>query len=265
MNEKMTMSFIDCGYGSHQQTMDELTPTPCGSEEAFIHDALSVDHMESTPLYDAIQSGDWGGVDFFLETGAFTFSPFQCHEYDMAAPEDQAETWVVCTSGQGKLLWRQLPIHAAICYGAPFDTIQKLLEAYPASLQCADNEGNLPLHLAVKFNKPNDILFLIFQAFPGALEAKNGKGNCPLDCGRHLEDEKARDRFHVFRALVTNSHSQAQREYKRNQRDLRAAILSVETAKKILQKAKSERNKARKSRLQRLVERVNPQKTMLSG
>jgi ankyrin repeat protein len=220
--------------------------------------------MKSTPLFEAVQRGDWEGVDFFLETGTFSFSPFQSYK-DLAAPEDQAETWVVCNDENGDLLWRQLPIHAAICYGAPYKTIQELLKIYPASLSCADSEGNLPLHLAIKFNKPNDILLLIFRSFPDAMHARNGNDDCPLECTKHLQDKKAIDRYAVFQTVVGNEQKAAAEKYGRKQQELKATMKSIRKAME-MKKAEEEVKLAQRKSLplRRLAKRVNPQKMVSS-
>lgn len=255
---------MECCYGNETVEAEPNIAAP-DSKKAFAQDALTVDHLKSTPLYEAIQRGDWSAVDFFLETGTFSFSPFQSYK-SLAAPEDQAETWITCHDEDGGLLWRLLPIHAAICYGAPYKTIKELLKIYPASLSCADSEGNLPLHLAVKFSRPNDIFLLILKAFPDAMSAKNGIDNTPLECADELEDARAYDRFSVFQVVVDKAEVIAEKEYEKKQKELKSTIKSIRVAKADLKKARTELKSAhRKSTLRRLVDRVSTQNKIVSA
>jgi len=49
-------------------------------------------------------------------------------------------------------LWRQLPLHAAICQEAPLVVVQRLVETFPESVGCYDSFGNLPVQLAAKIH-----------------------------------------------------------------------------------------------------------------
>jgi hypothetical protein len=222
---------------------------------------LAVDHMTSTPLFDAIQLCDWEGVDFFITTGTFSLSPFQDQEEHAGATvEDQAETWVVCRDeGHGKIKWRQLPIHAAICFGAPYATLLKLFRVYPEALACGDNDGNLPLHLAVKFNRSNEILLLILKAFPDALQARNGSGQGPLECADTDKDEAVRARFQVLQCYIDVTESIAEKNMDEKRRELRALRRSIAEAEDHKKFATKELNsaKANKRSPLRLFDRMN--------
>ena len=173
------------------------------------------DFYESTPMFDAIQLGDWKQVEALLKRPAEEDEPgcgggnddplsimtcgcldddethnissveFEPTEYG----REQAATWVTGTNErnrQGKaIMWKQLPIHAAICSGAPTFILRGLVKAYPEGLHAKTTpNGNLPLHLAIQLNchSESDILFLL-TAFPGALKIKNKKGLVPSECG----------------------------------------------------------------------------------
>ena len=208
----------------------------------FDVEPLAVDHITSTPLFDAIVRNDWDAVDFFLESGTFSFSPFH-HSDDRdahAATEDQVETWIVCQNDDGRLLWRQLPIHAAICYGAPFNTVKELVKTYPGGLCCADNDGNLPLHLAVKFNRDDSILSLLFTAFPEGFHAENGRGQTPLQCAEYIEDPVGRDRFELLKTFGDNQIYFAKKDCCKIQEELDDVTKRKEEATLQLSKAQRE-------------------------
>ena len=169
-----------------------------------------------TPLFDAIQSGNWTEVDVILRgtpaeepkdgdcecnepmsilsCGYFTDEQQQSKAIDYEpspSGKEQAATWVVGHDAKKnednatKKKWKQLPLHAAISGGAPIKTIAGLVKAFPEALQMKDTpDGNLPLHLAMQGNcyPEKDMLYLI-QAFPKALKIKNKEGQLPAECG----------------------------------------------------------------------------------
>jgi Ankyrin repeats (many copies) len=206
-------------------------------------DPLAVDYLTSTPLFDAIVRNDWHAVNFFLDSGTFSFSPFQPSDQESTradAVEDQVETWVVCLNDDGRVIWRQLPIHAAICYGAPYKTVEELVTMYPAGLCCADTEGNLPLHLAVKFNHPEDVLRLLLSTFPEAFHAENGKGQTPLQCAENIEDPEGKERFERFQAFQEAELYLAKKLCGEKQEELEELDKRVKEASTELNKAQRE-------------------------
>ena len=219
---------------------DELRCEASMSIDSFDVEPLSVHHLTSTPLFDAIVREEWDAVNFFLESGSFSFSPFQSEEDQGAVAEDQAETWIICDNEEGKLLWRQLPLHAALCYGAPFNTIKELLKAYPAGACCADLDGNLPVHLAIKFNRDESILRLLLKALPDSFHAKNCMGQTPLDMAEHIEDEAGQERYKMLTAFVESTEELARKEQQAMQDELDAVEESSKKAKTELAKTQRE-------------------------
>jgi hypothetical protein len=233
------MNVLDCC--SDGTEVDGLVPRCVVSEQVFEHEALTVDHLSSTPLFEAIQQSDWGGVRFFLDSGSSSLSPFEVDEDDCKlAVADQVETWVVCENEAGELMWRQLPIHAAICYGAPFNTIKELVKIYPTGLCCGDNDGNLPIHLAVKFNCSEKILRLLLKAFPEGIEAVNGSGKMPLECAEDACDQATRWRYELIQTVVSSSTHLGEKSILQKQTELEAIQQSTKEASENLSKAKRE-------------------------
>jgi hypothetical protein len=123
---------------------------------------FEVDYRTSTPLFEALELNDWGNVLFFLRAGKFfssTGTLVNCNGLDK--PETQVRTWVHCQDESGEMMWRQLPLHAAICFAAPLVVIQRLVELYPDALACPDNFGNLPLNLAAKIHGTHSYIFQV--------------------------------------------------------------------------------------------------------
>lgn len=223
---------------------DDEDDLACRASASILHaDPLASNHLESTPLFDAIQRMDWDAVDSLLESGFITQSPFQSDEQEgspIAAAEDQVETWIVCDNDEGHLIWRQLPIHAAICYGAPIETIKELVGVYPAGVCCADAEGNLPIHLAVKFNRSHKVLLELLRSFPDTFHAQNCKGRTPLEMGDIDKEEGGKDRYKVLKTFMECQKSLAKKEQEKKQEEVKDMYIRAERASLELVKAQRE-------------------------
>lgn len=121
---------------------------------------FEVDYSTCTPLFEALELNDWGNVLYFLRAGKF-FTGGTLGTFAMDDPETQVRTWVHCQDDQGDVMWRQLPLHAAICLAAPLVVVQRLVELYPDALACPDSFGNLPLNLAAKLHGPDSYIFQV--------------------------------------------------------------------------------------------------------
>lgn len=236
------MDFLDCCIGEpHEEPVNNV------SGRVFDSNALTIDHLTSTPLFDAILQGDWGGADYLLEPGSFRLPemPELPEEFNVAPPissvEDQAATWVVCSDEKGKYLWRQLPLHAAICYGAPLETIRRLVKIYPDGLCSADTDGKLPLHLAIQFHSSECVVLYLLKAFPEALLAESGDGKLPLQCGTAgLKDEAALSRVQLLQTFMDCKETLLAKDCESQQKELEVMSSSATTASNELGQAKKE-------------------------
>lgn len=162
------------GFGEPQQAaIDEVSEA----------DYPECDYDENlSPLYEAIEERAWIAVNQFLHSGYWPESFFP----DNMAPEDQARTWVtryeMRPDGTKKVRWSQLPIHAAVIFGAPSVVIQQLVEAFPQSIRCTDDHRMLPLHLAFRHGSDDSVLALFLEEFPEAVNVRGYKGRLPVDC-----------------------------------------------------------------------------------
>lgn len=140
--------------------------------------------QDLTPLYEAIEERAWIAVNQFLHSGYWPESLFP----DKMSPEEQARTWVTRyetrPDGSKKVRWSQLPIHAAVIFGAPSVIIQQLVECFPQSVRCTDDHRMLPLHLAFRHGSDDSVLALFLEEFPEAVNVRGYKGRLPVECAK---------------------------------------------------------------------------------
>jgi hypothetical protein len=158
---------------------------------------LECDYDENvTNLYSAIESEAWAPVLQFLETGQWEHMFLK----DPQPPDRQARTWVTRFNPDGSVRWSQLPLHAALIFGAPKKVIVKLIDMYPLGVRCTDDQQMLPFHLAIKFGSDDIIMFILLEKFPAALSTKDVRGRVPTD----IEGpDKMKDRMQILRKIVT--------------------------------------------------------------
>ena len=242
------MDFLECCHGEQAANKE---PECCVSGRVFDSEALTIDHITSTPLFDAILQGDWSGVDFLLrpdflppQLKLHMPDPFEEEAFEEGkrlSVKEQAATWVVCNDEEGKYLWRQLPIHAAICYGAPLSTIEGLVEIYPDGLCSADTNGNLPLHLAIQFNSAEKVVLHIMRAFPEAIHAENGDKKLPLQCvAADMKDEATLSRIHLLQTFMDCKKILIAKQFESKRMELEALSASASSAVEELEQAKGE-------------------------
>jgi ankyrin repeat protein len=125
---------------------------------------------------------------------------------DPVSPTDQVRTWVTYfdENDADKFHWSILPLHLAIILDAPFTTIRRLVELYPDSVKCTDDQNMLPLHIAMRHGSSNRVVDFLFCAFPEALNAKGKNDLTPLDCAIQGKD--------VVRARILNTFISIRRE-----------------------------------------------------
>jgi hypothetical protein len=129
-----------------------------------------------TNLYEAIEKGAFESVLAFLTTEKWSLLTFT---KDVLSPESQARTWVTRFHPNGKVRWSQLPLHAAIIFRAPMNVVKALIDLYPLSVQCTDDQRMLPLHLAIRVGAKDSIMNLLIKCFPNALVTENQHGKVP--------------------------------------------------------------------------------------
>lgn len=145
-------------------------PTSILAESFYSDDSLAcdditfeVDYATSTPLFESLELNDWGNVLFFLRSGKFFSSNGLLVGDSDDNPETQTRTWVHSRDEQGSVMWRQLPLHAAVCLSAPLIIVQRLLHLFPESVGLSDSFGNLPVNLAMKLHGRDSCIFQAVQ------------------------------------------------------------------------------------------------------
>jgi ankyrin repeat protein len=70
-----------------------------------------------------------------------------------------------------------LPLHVAVYYGAPVETVELLLEESPASIYCKTTQGFLPLHVAcTAIDSSHHLIETLVKAFPLSLYVLTSDG-----------------------------------------------------------------------------------------
>lgn len=70
-----------------------------------------------------------------------------------------------------------LPLHVAVYYGAPLETVESLLEESPGSIYCKTTQGFLPLHVAcTAIDSSHHLIESLVKAFPLSLYVPTSDG-----------------------------------------------------------------------------------------
>jgi len=142
-----------------------------------------------TKLYKSIEGKKWDEILYFMETGKWYFDTTIFTSIFFGSGPDpryiESRTWITALDEMGSVRWCQLPLHAAITFQAPFEVVQKLVETYPESVRCADDQDMLPLHYAFRFGSEDKVLAYILEEFPQALKKKALRDRLPLDMAHY--------------------------------------------------------------------------------
>ena len=166
-----------------------------------------------TRLYHSIETRAWIPVLEFLQTGKWpdAMIALLMHTDHHRPPAKQVRIWVTKYDPLHNVKWSQLPIHAAIRYGAPKKIIETLLELYPFSVRISNDRKRLPLHLAMKFGAPDTIVNVLLQAYPEGLFEKCDRGEYPYE----VQGAPRTEYMSTLRLVVkaTTSRNQQQHMY----------------------------------------------------
>jgi Ankyrin repeats (many copies) len=150
---------VNAGGGLQQQP----PPHPI-SDVAFAINPTERDFdRDPTNLYLSLMRKDWAMTEHFLA---------------MDVSRGEAEIWIY-RKERDVVRWKLLPLHAAIIFDAPADTVATLLDIYPAASAAKDDQGMLPLHLAVRMGSHVSIVAMLLEAFPGSIAHVDRKGRTP--------------------------------------------------------------------------------------
>ncbi|KAL7503438.1 hypothetical protein ACHAXN_001236 [Cyclotella atomus] len=138
-----------------------------------------VDHP--TELFKSLQQKDWGAALHCLHK-----------------KPTEAKTWIYRETDfpENKLLWKLLPLHAAVALGAPAYVVIELLHVYPDAAKQWDSKRSLPIHLAAsRIDLDVDgerVLHHLLRVFPESAGVMNGRGRTPneLAYGAQLRKDR---------------------------------------------------------------------------
>eukprot|EP00957_Ditylum_brightwellii_P208507 15357780-Ditylum_brightwellii.AAC.1 len=104
-------------------------------------DLLECDAQKNpTTLFKLLHSAKWDAAQKRCET-----YPWEAKIY--VVRRDPADN--------KKIIWRFLPLHAAIIFSAPLDLVLSLIRCYPESAAKSDDRAMIPLHLAFRAKEHN--------------------------------------------------------------------------------------------------------------
>jgi hypothetical protein len=207
----MVMDFLCC------EPQDEKDSHSDGSMTASTDEGiLECDYdTQVTKLYHSIEERQWEEVLYFLDCGKwYNSSIFSAFGEQGESPSVQSRTWVTALDETGNVRWCQLPLHAAVTFLAPFSVIAKLVEVYPKSVRCADDQDMLPLHYAFRFGAEDDASLHLLEKFPQAIGKKAVKDRLPLDLAQYgPRPERGSIIDYYMQSAVRNAKTEWDGEY----------------------------------------------------
>jgi len=148
----------------------------------------------------------------------------------------------------GSVRWCQLPLHAAITFQAPFEVVKKLVEVYPESIRCADDQDMLPLHYAFRFGSEDKVLAYILEEFPQALKKRALRNRLPLDMAHYSSKP---ERGVIIECYVETSIAEAKADWEAGRfgsvKGTKSAEYELKEAKKNIQKLEEKLQSKRSS------------------
>ena len=107
--------------------------------------------------------------------------------------EKEEKTKEEKTKEEMKLLWKLLPIHAAIVYNAPPEVVQIIIRKYPDGCRKVDDRGCTPLHLAIgKGTASAQVIAMLVRVCPESVDMADRRGRTPLGMAEQMSPESSR-------------------------------------------------------------------------
>lgn len=176
---------------------------------AVMDDTYECDYDQNpTSLYEALEDHAWHPALQFLETGFWEKGLFLMQVPDPLPPERQVRTWVTRLE-KGVVRWSQLPIHAALIFGAPYQVVQKIVELYPQGVRCTDDQHMLPLHLAMKFGASDSVVAYLLQLFPESIFTRDLRGRLPTELVSTPRNQIMESLINVMQKTLNKKHTDA--------------------------------------------------------
>ena len=165
----------DLSFVSKNSSKSEATK----SAKSEGQQVIECDYNENcTKLYKRIENAtnddDWDEVIQFIDNGCSRFA-------EKVKLQEESMTWITQYDSKEDNVynWRQLPLHLAIVRRAPFAVTGRLIELYPQSVRCTDDQGMLPIHLALDHEATDDIVNYLLLRFPASAKFRGKDGRTP--------------------------------------------------------------------------------------
>jgi hypothetical protein len=170
---------------SATQLLEDLFPCNGGPtmSKGELQAAFECDYDKNpSKMYRSMEKQEWSEVLDFMIEGTWPGTGFSklFPEMDPMSPRKQARMWVTRFEIDGRVQWSQIPLHAAMIYGAPYLVVERLIELYPEGIRCTDDQGMLPLHLAIQHSSNANVLRLLLEKFPEGMFAKDNEDRGPF-------------------------------------------------------------------------------------
>ena len=169
----------------HRDCVDSMFATPdmnMAMEDP--HTAISVLEADydarPTELYSLIENRKWDDALQLLSNSEHYAALTQASTWVIR--REEGETTADAQTGQRKLRWRLLPLHAALIFRGPLEIVQALIRAYPGAARCRDDQGMTPAHLAFRNDASDEVLDIVLAAYLPAIAVQDRKGRDPLAC-----------------------------------------------------------------------------------
>lgn len=246
----------------HDDTRDDVSAD--GSNRGLGGKILECDYDTTcTKLYKMIEGKKWDEIIYFLETAKWYFDTSVFTSIFFGSGPDprfvETRTWVTALDEMGSVRWCQLPLHAAITFQAPFEVIKKLVDVYPESIRCADDQDMLPLHYAFRFGSVDKVLAYILEEFPQASKKKALRDRLPLDMAHYSSRP---ERGVIIDCYVETAIADAKAEWGADNED---ALMNVEFSSNAeMERAQNELREARKN-IKQLKEKLGGRRGLKRG
>jgi len=218
--------------------------------------------VDCVQLYKRLEAEEFGAVYRFLESGLWPQTFFK----DTNKPADHVKTWVTRFEDKAKtkVKWSQLPLHLALVQGAPYEIITRLVDLYPVSARCTDDQFMLPLHLALRHGLSDRIIECLLRAFPEAVNALGKSGRSSIDCAKRGPKKLRATILEAFvkgttkkvRKNMAAAHKLEMDALKRGYEVERNKVMALESGIKILEAQVKHDIKATKERSSNEIEQI---------
>jgi len=153
-----------CPNGAKEKNSNEQLPIHTASQRHDPDDEVISVLLESYP--DSINKEDPnGGISLadYNRNCTELYNAIENRHWKYARRRakyypSEVKTWIIKRDENGKIMERNLCIHAAVAHGAPLYAVKQLLKSFPESAKYVDNLGMTPLLHELKKEHRNEVM-----------------------------------------------------------------------------------------------------------